>query len=155
MREISGRSVSRFAVLKPSDDLHREAGVLVSRMFPAAATYSCLFLSRSRISVSNCTSAGGARCGRFLFLFLLQFAQQADQQEDRERDNQKVQRGLQKVAVVDRDGRLYDLASRRENRFFERDLEIGEVDSPDQQSDRRHDDVGYQRRNRFCRTRRR
>lgn len=119
-----------FCRLEAERRPHREAGILVSRMFPALLLILFVLKQIADLGQQLHVGGGSCRCGRFLFLFLLQFAQQADQQEDRERDNQKVQRGLQKVAEVDRDGRLYDLASRRENRFFERDLEIGEVDSP-------------------------
>ena len=54
-----GRSVSRFAVLKPSDDRIARQGYWFRGCSPRCYL-SCLFLSRSRISVSNCTSAGGA-----------------------------------------------------------------------------------------------
>lgn len=70
----AGCSVSRFAVLKPSDDRIARQGLSSSLLL-------VLFVFKQIADLGQQLHVGGGsrRCGRFLFLFLLQFAQQADQ----------------------------------------------------------------------------
>lgn len=87
--------------------------------------------------------------GRFGLFFPVESVDQFDEQEDCKSDDDEVESRLKKIPVVNRHGRD-DFARCGCLGLLECDAQIGEIDSADQHADRRHDDIGYQRRDDFA-----
>jgi len=80
----------------------------------------------------------GRFCGRrfgFFFFFLKAF-ENPDDYKNTDCDDQKIDDGLYKLTVSDR-------------RFADFDTQIRKIDTADQQTDKRHDDIVYEARNDF------
>lgn len=87
--------------------------------------------------------------GRFFQLFERQLADALDHHENRKRDNDEIDRRLDEIAVIDSHFRRDDRAAVHDSRF-DHELEIVEMDSPEQQTEQGHQDIADERRDDFA-----
>jgi len=92
----------------------------------------------------------GRRLGRWRFLFPLESVDGADEKKDDKGDYDKADERADEKAIVEGDsanllGLSQGEVGGRGRALFQDDKEIGEINVPQQQADRRHDHIGNQR----------